>query len=748
MPALAETAELVTLRPRLRSGLRFSLPGGNWAVIEDPATGKFHRVGPAEWAFLSRLDGTATVGEALAATAGPLGADALTESDAAVVCRWLVGAGLAETDAPGRTARVLAEHGRRTAAAAAGALNPVMVTTPLGDPRPLVRILAPFLSWLFTPAGFAVWAVWVAVGAYHLAAGLREFRLFTPDVVSASGVIWLAAAWLVSRVLHEAGHAVACRRFGVPVGRAGVLWLLFAPLPYVDVTASWRLDSRWHRAAIASAGVAVELLLAAGAAVVWSHAGPGELGHHARNVVLAAGLGTLLFNANPLMRFDGYHVLSDLTDLPNLAGRANGWLGGWVKRVFHGTPAPTPPPRGWRGWLVRLYAPAAAAWRVVICVSLALAAAGLFAGAGVVLAAAGVALWLGRPSWRAAKFFAVGGNGTPPNRLRAVGVAAGCVALAAAAGLGLPGSERLRLPAVVVHRDPAAVRPAAAGFVREVRVWADEPVDAGRVLFVLENRELARSRDELRLEVAASELRERTQRRAGRAAAAQVERRNRGASEARSAEVDRLLAALTVRAPRAGVVLADDLDALRGAWVTPGQLLAEVADPSAKELVAAAPPADLPAVRALARGVGEAIHVGEEMRVGEAVRVDEETRTVRVRVAGTGRATAGVVREVAPRAVRTPPHPALSATHGGPLAVRAVSPGEANPSPEAGGVLLGAVAPVRVTLPPGEAARLRAGQPATVEVTADRGTLAGRVSLAADRWWTRAAAGVRDAVRR
>ena len=610
-----------------------------------------------------------------------------------------------------------------------------MVTTPLGDPTPLVRILAPLLSWLFTPAGFAVWAVLVAVGAYHLAAGLREFRLFTPEVVSPSGAVWLAVAWLVSRVLHEAGHAVACRRFGVPVGRAGVMWLLFAPLPYVDVTASWRLGSKWHRATIASAGVAVELALAAAAAVVWSHAGPGEVGHHARNLVLAAGLGTLLFNANPLMRFDGYHVLSDLLDLPNLAGRANGWLTGRTKRLLCGTPAPTPPPPGWRGWVVRLYAPAALAWRVVICVSLALAAAGLFAGAGLALAAVGVALWVGRPLWRAAKFFAVGTSGSRPERgLRAMGVLLGLAGLGTAAGLGLPGTERLRLPAVVAYRDVSAVRPAAAGFVTEVRVGAGDPVEAGRVLFELENRDLSRNRAELLLEIEGSHLRGRSHRRAGRAAAAQVERRNRRAAAERLGEVNRLLAALRVRAPRSGVLLADDPAALRGTWVTPGQLLAEVADPSAKELVAAAPPADLSAVRALTRGADRPTG-----RDGE---------TVRVRVAGTGRATAGVVRDVGPRATRTPPHPALAATHGGPLSVRAAAAGETGGSDGAGGVLLDAVAPVRITLPPRHADGLRAGQPATVEVTADRGSLAGRVRTTAVRWWARAAAGLRDAVRR
>jgi putative peptide zinc metalloprotease protein len=136
---------------------------------------------------------------------------------------------------------------------------------------------------------------------------------------------FLAMAWVVYPVmkgLHELGHAMALRRHGCEVPEVGVNFFMFVPLPYVDASASNRLVNRWHRVQISAAGIAVELALASLALAVWLMVEDGWLRQVAFVMMTVGGLSTLMFNGNPLMKFDGYFVACDALDLPNLSNRS------------------------------------------------------------------------------------------------------------------------------------------------------------------------------------------------------------------------------------------------------------------------------------------------------------------------------------------------------------------------------------------------------------------------------------------
>ena len=132
-----------------------------------------------------------------------------------------------------------------------------------------------------------------------------------------------------AKMLHEIGHAVAARRAGAAEGldfvnfRWGISFMFLLPTPYVDVSSAWLLENRWRRAQVGLAGIEVDLFVAAIAALVWVEIGEGFLADRLFEVVLLCGASSLLFNANPLVRLDGYYVLSDLIGIPNLQTR--GW---------------------------------------------------------------------------------------------------------------------------------------------------------------------------------------------------------------------------------------------------------------------------------------------------------------------------------------------------------------------------------------------------------------------------------------
>lgn len=133
----------------------------------------------------------------------------------------------------------------------------------------------------------------------------------------------LFCVFLLTRALHEFGHAMVCKRFGIRCPDIGVFVVLGAPCVYCDVSESWRLPAAWQRAAVASAGMYVELIVAALAGIIWLATVESSINTIALQTMLICSVSTLLINANPLMRFDGYYILSDLTNEANLRSRAD-----------------------------------------------------------------------------------------------------------------------------------------------------------------------------------------------------------------------------------------------------------------------------------------------------------------------------------------------------------------------------------------------------------------------------------------
>src|SRR6185503_10544121 len=187
--------------------------------------------------------------------------------------------------------------------------------------RPAV---APFWSWW----GGLVWLAVVAPAAVHLAVHWTDFshgvldRLLTPQNL---GMMWLLFPLI--KTLHELGHATATKAFGREVHDLGVMLLVVTPVPYVDASAAWAFPGKWRRIAVGAAGMAVELVLASLALYVWLAVEPGLVRALAFHVIVIAGISTLVFNANPLLRYDGYYILADLLEIPNLRARANRYLG-------------------------------------------------------------------------------------------------------------------------------------------------------------------------------------------------------------------------------------------------------------------------------------------------------------------------------------------------------------------------------------------------------------------------------------
>ncbi len=467
------------------------------------------------------------------------------------------------------------------------------------------------LRWIFsTPVALLaltilVYAAWILLGQG------REVVSRLPSIVHLTQprflLLWVGTIAGV-KVIHELAHALACKHLGGRCHELGVLLLAFMPCLYCDVSDAWRLVSKWQRIAVSAAGMAVELIIAAAALIAWWHTEPGLLNTWCLGIVIICSVGTLLVNANPLLRYDGYYILADLWEVPNLSGRSQGLLAGKFRRWLLDEPAEEDPLLGpGKRRSLLFYAMAAKLYLAILIVSIfagLLALARPYRAENMVFTLAAITLagmlWgPARSLWR------MWHNPLTRSRVRRPRLAVAVGLLAAVTGLVFlyPVGHTVSGPVVFVPVESQAVYAATAGELR----WAAAPgtrVEQGDVVARLANPgielALAKQRGETEVRRVRTEqlqsLRSwnsRANEQLPTAHAALADARNLLAEQSRQAEQ------LVLTAPAAGVVIAppdvpdDNADPARlpnwsgsplevrnlGCWLESGTILCTVVEP-------------------------------------------------------------------------------------------------------------------------------------------------------------------------
>jgi putative peptide zinc metalloprotease protein len=428
------------------------------------------------------------------------------------------------------------------------------------------------------------------------------------------------------KVLHELGHALACRHFGARPAEMGVLLLAGAPALYCDVSDAWRLPSKWRRMAVSSAGMFVELFIAAVCAIVWWHAAPGLLSALCLSLIIVCSVGTIAVNLNPLLRYDGYYLLADWLETPNLAERARGLVSGAWRQWLLGQPSAADPlvgPGKRRAlWMYAILSKLYLALVLVGIFSLLVKLAkprGLENAVYTVAAITLLGLLLG-PILAVARMAA---NPSVRARLRWLRLAGTFAVLGgiAAAILAWPVTRRVTAPLVAVPAESHALFAVAPGelqFAAAEGAW----VERGDIVARLANPEV-----ELALAAAEDAVRERRAHLAqlrtlqatlpGAARMLPAAAAELADAEAHLGEQQTIADSLVIRAPEAGRVLAppprdaerahDDTlptwtgspleERNRGAWIEQGTPLAVIAPPGPWTAWAGVDQADAPDVQ-------------------------------------------------------------------------------------------------------------------------------------------------------
>lgn len=687
----------------------------SYYVVEDPLRGKFYRLGVPEYTFVSLLDGKMTIAEALGQAAVKLGRLALAEQESLALCRWLLDCQLAQTDESVEASNVYESAEKISERSLLGYLNPLMIKLPLMNPDRTLTTMLPWTGWILSWPFFIVWLATCLYGIYLAAADWSHIASSTRVILDQDNWLRLMVAWVLLKILHEFAHGLACKKFGGTVPSAGITVIFFAPLAYVNVTSSWRFRSKWHRSLTAIAGMYVELFAAAIAVFVWTNTSPGVAHQLAFNVAMMAGVNTLIFNGNPLVRFDGYFIVSDLLEIPNLYSYSQQSLMELVEKFFAGHEPPASPFPPHKVLALRIYAIAAVVWKIVFFLGMALALVGMLSQLGVLLATLLLSLGLVLPAIKLVVRLFSDRAAHAVNKRRLLITAASCAALSVAAILLLIRPSTVQSPAVIEYSPLTIIRATAPGFVREIRVRSGDLVEAGQVIAVLENRELAAELADLELALQQSLLKGRMYRKDEQLAKCEVEQGNRIAIEKRLKELRERIANLTVRTPVGGRVCGDDVQSLTGRYLPLGGEIAAIGGEKTKELLIAVEQDDVDMFLAC---IGQMIGV--------------RTRP------GNREALQARLTKVDPSGSMELPHPAMAAPVGGPLAVKTKPASEHDSDKKKKGFeLLNPVFLAKAELPPEESQRVHAGQLAFISFRSPTDTVAGRLVKSVQRWMQR-----------
>lgn len=486
---------VASLKPRLRSHVqidRHCYRGQDWYVIQDKFTGRHHRFSPEAYQLIGLMDGHRSLGRIWETACANLDAHMPTQDEVIGLLSMLSRSDLLQTSAlPNFTELQQRQDKGRRQRFLSSIRSPVFLRIPILDPD---RFLSATISWVNPFLGWTTMVVW------FLVVGLAGFLVtvhwtdltnnFTDQMLGLENLLLVSLLYPVLKALHEFAHAYMVKKWGGEVHEMGILLLVFMPIPYIDASSSLAFREKHKRMLVAAAGILVEVFVAATALLVWLLIEPGAVRAAAYNIMLIAGISTVLFNGNPLLRFDAYYVLADWLEIPNLGQRSNRYLGYLVQRYLIGVEQLDSQVSSMKeaGWLA-LYGVTSFCYRIFISLRIVLFVAGKFFVIGMILAIWVATAILITPVSRVTRFLLRDAQ-MRQKRGRVFLVIVLPILLLTAALFFVPVPSYTICQGVIREPEEARVHAAVDGFIAEIVTASGSRVEPGAVLLRTEDPQL------------------------------------------------------------------------------------------------------------------------------------------------------------------------------------------------------------------------------------------------------------------
>lgn len=553
--------------------------GTRWYVLSDPWTNQFFRLRPAAYALVSRLTQERTVEAVWQEVVREMPDEAPGQEEVIQLLAQLYHANLLHYEIPTDSAQLFDRYKKRKQKILKANLASIMFfRVPLYDPDELLKRIMPFIRVLLSPIAALVWIVVMLAAVKVGIENASELSEQSQGILAPSNLFLLYCGLVIIKTLHEFGHSFAVRRFGGEVHTMGVMFLIFTPVPYMDATAAWAFRNKWQRAFVGAAGMIIELFVAALALFVWAATGPGVVHSLAYNMLFIASVSTLLFNLNPLLRFDGYYILSDWLDIPNLHTQSRKQLRYLVEhhlfKVEDATPATT---KQKEATILTVFGIASGIYRFFIFTVILLFVADQFLLAGMIMAVICIISWVIRPIVKLVKYLA-----SSPRlervRPRAVSVCLGLLFTVFTLLYVCPFPNHFEASGVLKAKNYAQVVNGSAGYLTEIVVPSGSQVVAGQVLARLYSNELS-----LQLQQAEARYKEvlaiRQQAMLNGHVDLKPVEQLRASAYKRVQDLKRLQEQLTIRADLAGTWIAPQIEDHLDRWLPRGSALGELVNP-------------------------------------------------------------------------------------------------------------------------------------------------------------------------
>lgn len=575
----------ISLRPGINAR-RQNFRGQRWIVLENPFSNQFFRLRPAAYEFVARLRPDRTVEQVWRECMDRFPDEAPGQEAVIQLLSQLYSANLLQYESASDSGQLFERYEKnKQRETRAKWTNVMFMRFPLLDPDEFLNKTIGLVGKLISPIGAILWMAvvgWALKVAFDNWDALKDQ---SQGVLAPQNLPLLYLGLIIIKTLHEFGHAYFTKKFGGEVHVMGILLMIFTPTPYMDATSSWGFRSRRQRILVGAAGMIVEVFVAAIALFIWSRTSAGVLHSLCYNIIFVASVSTVLFNLIPLLRFDGYYILSDLLDIPNLAQRSNAQLKHLTEKYAFGlrkseTPATSKKEMYW----LTGFGISSGIYRVWVFGNILLFVADRLMLIGIIMAAVCAISWVCIPTVKLFNYLASSPK-LERKRPRAIAV---CSATAAAVIILLnfiPFPHHFRAPGVLEAKEWAQIVNESAGFLDKVLVPPGSRVAAGTPLLVFRNPDL-----ELELVAAKAQLGETEARllQAMRMETANLKplRSRKETVQKRIARIEADRAALTVTARTGGLWVAPQIEEGVGRWLARGTSLGLIINPQNFEFVA------------------------------------------------------------------------------------------------------------------------------------------------------------------
>ncbi|NQZ59334.1 MAG: hypothetical protein HRT88_17920, partial [Lentisphaeraceae bacterium] len=501
-------------------------------------------------------------------------------------------------DMPVDTSSLLKRYKQRRQREITGQLRGILfMKIPLWDPDRFLKTFNWCCGLLFTGFGMTVWVLLALAGILYTLSNAPELSRQNDGVLSMANLPWLYLSFAITKILHEFGHGFACKRFGLkngsdgPVHTMGLMFMMLTPVPFVDCSSAWALRSKWQRIIVGGAGMLVELMIAAIAVIIWVQSTEGSLAHSlAYNVMFVTSVSTLLFNGNPLLRYDAYYMLSDFLEIPNLASRSTSYFFYLFKKYIFGIKDSFHPAQGKRekSWLF-FYSIAAYTYRIVIFVSIYLFLSEQLFAFGVIFGLGGVYRMVIKPLWDFSHYL----FSSPElirNRPRALGISFVAMSALFTFFFALPLTHHVRVEGVVEPRELHMVYALTDGYL-DNSLKSGTAVKNGAILLAGSNPQLENELEKLGIKLRKLSYRYKLAQ-TRNVVESQVISKQIATLKYSLEKMQKKSSRLHIKAPQDGLWLHNDLDKAIGTYVQKGTELGMLVNPHDMIIRAIAPQND------------------------------------------------------------------------------------------------------------------------------------------------------------